>query len=93
MVGFGRDINNLPLNWPIQKLEGVLPEIFTECRFIAKKTLVLWCCRSKLLHSRCEFFGMEAKRASFALERNASAAADQIEAIRPASVGRLHSII
>ena len=22
MVGFGRDIN-LPLNWPIQKLEGV----------------------------------------------------------------------
>jgi hypothetical protein len=38
MVGFGRDINNLPLNWPIQKLEGVLPEIFTECPFIAKKT-------------------------------------------------------
>ena len=36
---------------------------------------------------------MEAKRASFALERNAPAAVDQIEAIRPARVGRLHSII
>jgi hypothetical protein len=36
---------------------------------------------------------MEAKRASLALERNASAAIDQIEAIRPASVRRLHSII
>jgi hypothetical protein len=36
---------------------------------------------------------MEAKRASFALEHNASAAVDQIEAIRPASVRRLHLII
>jgi hypothetical protein len=41
MVGFGRDIH-LPLNWPIQKLEGALPDIFSECPFIAKKTLVLW---------------------------------------------------
>src|SRR4051794_8890163 len=36
---------------------------------------------------------MEAKRAGFTLERNASAAVDQIEAIRPAGVRRFHSII
>ena len=36
---------------------------------------------------------MEAKRASLALKRNAPAAVDQIEAIRPASVCSLHSII
>jgi hypothetical protein len=36
---------------------------------------------------------MEAERTRSALERNASAAVDQIETIRPSSVCRLHSII